>query len=89
LFDQLKSQNRILTEDWSRYTQSEVVFRPHNMTAERLFELYSRTWSEAYTFRNVLHRIINAPGTSLYHKVIVFCMNTGFKFMGWDKGQPR
>lgn len=44
LFKQLMSEGRILTADWSRYTQNEVVFRPKNMTPERLGEIYQYVW---------------------------------------------
>jgi len=38
LFTQFDNEGRILTKDWSRYTNEEVVFRPKNMPPEELYE---------------------------------------------------
>lgn len=38
LFDRMKKEGRILTEDWEKYTQTQVVFEPKNMTPEELYE---------------------------------------------------
>ncbi|MCL2150986.1 MAG: radical SAM protein, partial [Coriobacteriia bacterium] len=85
LFEELKQQGRILTEDWSRYTQADVVFSPLGMTAGQLQDSYSLAWRRSYSFRNILRRVFNTPGTSAYHKFIVLCMNVGFKFLGRDR----
>ncbi|MDR1564884.1 MAG: B12-binding domain-containing radical SAM protein [Oscillospiraceae bacterium] len=85
LYEQMQAEGRILTKDWSRYTQAEVVFMPKAMSPERLLELYRRAWRETYTIKNILKRVMNAPGKALWDKLIVVCMNVGFKFMGKDK----
>ena len=89
LYHEMKAQGRILTDDWSRYTQADVVFQPQNMAPERLLALYRHAWGRTYSFRNILYRVFHAPGASFYHKAFVLCMNIGFKFIGRDKGQPR
>jgi len=38
LFDRLKREGRILTYDWSKYNQVEVVYKPKNMTEKELYE---------------------------------------------------
>ena len=86
LYHEMKAQDRILTDDWSRYTQADVVFKPKNMTPEQLLILYRRAWKKTYALGSVLRRVLRAPGASLYHKLIVLCMNVGFKFMGRDRG---
>ena len=89
LYYEMKAQGRILTDDWSRYTQAEVVFKPQNMAPEQLLILYRRAWRKTYTLWSILRRVIRAPGASLYHKLVVLCMNVGFKFMGRDRGHNR
>ncbi|MCL1896005.1 MAG: B12-binding domain-containing radical SAM protein [Clostridiales bacterium] len=89
LYHEMKAQGRILTDDWSRYTQADVVFQPQNITPERLLVLYRRAWSRTYSFRSILQRVFHSPGASLYHKVFVLCMNIGFKFIGRDREQLR
>jgi radical SAM superfamily enzyme YgiQ (UPF0313 family) len=37
LFDRLDKEGRILTKDWSKYNENQVVFKPKNMTPEQLF----------------------------------------------------
>jgi len=86
LYHEMNAQNRILTNDWSRYTQADVVFKPQNMTPEQLSMLYSRAWRKTYTIWSILRRVFRAPGASLSHKIFVLCMNIGFKFMGRDRG---
>jgi radical SAM superfamily enzyme YgiQ (UPF0313 family) len=37
LYDRLDREDRILSKDWTRYTQAHVVYRPKNMTPRELF----------------------------------------------------
>ena len=37
LFNRLEREDRILTKDWSKYSEREVVFKPKKMTKEQLF----------------------------------------------------
>jgi radical SAM superfamily enzyme YgiQ (UPF0313 family) len=50
----LNEDGRILTRDWSRYNDANVVFRPAQMTPEALQEGYLRLWREFYTDRDHL-----------------------------------
>jgi radical SAM superfamily enzyme YgiQ (UPF0313 family) len=54
LFRRLKSENRILTYDWSRYAWDEVVFQPRNMTPGKLASEYAKLQAELlkYTRRS-------------------------------------
>lgn len=36
LFNQMENEGRILTKDWSQYTQTRVVFQPKHMTPQEL-----------------------------------------------------
>ena len=85
LYYEMKAQNRLLTEDWSRYSQADVVFKPKKMTPEQLFMHYRAAWRKTYSFWNILQRVFGAPGTSFFQKFIVLCMNMGFKFLGRDR----
>lgn len=46
LYDRLKSENRILTRDWSKYDGSHAVFRPAHMTPRELEEGAERFWKQ-------------------------------------------
>jgi radical SAM superfamily enzyme YgiQ (UPF0313 family) len=44
----LEKQDRILHNDWARYTAGEVVFRPARMSVDKLQELYYYAWDTFY-----------------------------------------
>lgn len=85
LFQSLMAEGRILTTDWSRYTQNEVVFRPRNMTPERLAEIYRYVWTESFRMQNIVKRTMGMENQSFYEKMLVFFINVGFKFVGTDE----
>ncbi|MDR1329449.1 MAG: B12-binding domain-containing radical SAM protein, partial [Oscillospiraceae bacterium] len=61
LFNRLKAEGRILTEDWSKYnSRTDVVFRPANMTPEELLDGFNYVNREFYKVRNVLKRLNNS-----------------------------
>jgi len=45
----LLAEGRILSRDWSRYNDANVVFRPAQMTPERLHADYLKLWREFYS----------------------------------------
>ncbi len=82
LFRRLQEEGRILTEDWSKYTQNEVVFQPQNMSPQRLKEIYLQVWKETYSFKNLWYRIAHMPNKSLKEKLVCIGANLGFKYIG-------
>lgn len=57
LFDRLDEEGRILTRDWSRYNQVDVVFQPKNMTVEELYEGSRKVAKEFYSTYNLTKKI--------------------------------
>jgi radical SAM superfamily enzyme YgiQ (UPF0313 family) len=51
---ELLQADRILHQDWSKYNDANVVFRPKQMTPERLYEGYLYLWRELYKTRGEL-----------------------------------
>ncbi len=47
-YDELHSQNRILTYDWDDYSADKVVYSPKHMSPERLQELFQYAWETFY-----------------------------------------
>jgi hypothetical protein len=47
-------EGRILTFDWSKYNDANVVFRPKRLTPERLLDGYLYLWREFYRSRRAL-----------------------------------
>jgi radical SAM superfamily enzyme YgiQ (UPF0313 family) len=47
-WDDLYRQGRIFDFDWDQYNAGQVVFKPKNMSPERLQELYDYAWQQFY-----------------------------------------
>ena len=56
LFDRFEREGRILTKDWSRYNQVDVVYKPKNMTEKELFEGARKVAKEFYNIPNIVGR---------------------------------
>ncbi|HIH29610.1 MAG TPA: B12-binding domain-containing radical SAM protein [Thermoplasmata archaeon] len=58
LYDRLESEGRIISKDWKRYNQVDVVFKPKHMTEKELFEGTCKVAKEFYNVPNVIHRAL-------------------------------
>ena len=47
-FRRMKSQDRLLHQTWELYNGANVVFKPQQMSAERLTEIYQEVWCGLY-----------------------------------------
>ena len=56
LFDRLEKEGRILTRDWSRYNQVDVVFKPKQMTEKELLNGARKVAKEFYSWPNIIKR---------------------------------
>lgn len=75
LHARLKQENRILSEDWSTYDSSHVVFRPRNFTPERLLEGYIKALGQSFSCSSIFRRLW---GNSSW-KSFFYPMNFGFR----------
>lgn len=76
LHKRLRAEGRLITEDWSCYDTSHVVFRPTAMSAETLFAGYLRSWKESFSWSAMWQRL---NGTKAW-KNFFWPMNFGFHF---------
>ena len=61
LFDRLKAEGRILTEDWSKYnSRTDIVFQLKNMSPEQLLDGFNRVNREFYRPRNIFSRLFRS-----------------------------
>lgn len=81
LFKELDNEGRILTRDWSLYTQHRAVFQPANMSPQRLEEIYRRVWKETFTLKNIVGRVWGSPSKTLVEKSVLLGVNIGFKLL--------
>ena len=56
LYEKMEKEGRILTKDWSKYTQTQVVFQPKNMTPEELYNGTKKVVKEFHTTDKMLKR---------------------------------
>ena len=56
VFDQFKSEHRLITEDWDFYDHCTVTYLPKNMSVDRLYEGYQYVIDNFYTFGSILQR---------------------------------
>ena len=87
MYDRYKAEGRLLAtdypEDWERYTFTETVYRPKNMTAreldEAIYELRHAAAKENWVVKRALRTLIRTR--SLTTASFVLGMNRGWKRM--------
>ena len=84
LYNRLDAEGRIVSTDWSMYTQNRAVFQPMNMTHQELEAIYHKVWRESYRMGKVLRRANNAPWSN---KLILLGANLGFKYVSTNLGK--
>ena len=60
LYDKMKSEGRLLTDDLSLYNTANVVFKPKNMTEKQLYDGYIKIYKDIYSFKNIIRRMPKA-----------------------------
>lgn len=82
---QMEDEGRIADYDWSRYTMSNVVFRPKNMTAEELQTGQKATYRSFYSIQSILTRALTLRGKIALRLVV----NMGYRFIGRGRSLCR
>jgi radical SAM superfamily enzyme YgiQ (UPF0313 family) len=75
LFDKLNNENRILTKDWSKYNMKSVVFKPKNMTPNELLQGVKKMYSEFYSFKNTMTRVVNGLHLGFFPFFLILARN--------------
>ncbi|MBR6670642.1 MAG: B12-binding domain-containing radical SAM protein [Ruminococcus sp.] len=89
LYEEYENSGRIITKEWSRYNQHNTVFRPINMTPERLNEIFRKVSKEAYSWKRVLKRTFTSPWRKNGYVFILLGANIGFKFLEINKRKKK
>jgi len=84
LYNRLSDEGRIITTDWTKYTQNKAVFKPQNMTPQELEEVYQKVWAASYKAGKIWKRVNNAP---LGNRAILLGANLGFKYVSTNVGK--
>ena len=57
-YNKMKAQGRIITDDLSLYDCVHCVIQPENFTPEKLEKMQKRMWRKAYSFFNIIRRLL-------------------------------
>lgn len=61
LYDRMKKQGRILTEDWSLYDTRHAVYKPLKMDASELEAGYNQAYKEFYSWSSIWKAAMTKP----------------------------
>ena len=75
LFEQLKSENRISTFDWSKYDGTHVVFQPAKMTADELQQGFFEVYRKSHSLAAIAGRTFQHPS----NMAVKLAANLGFR----------
>ena len=80
LFNRLDKEGRILTKDWSKYNQVEVVFQPKNMSPEELMDGAKKVAKEFYSPINMIKKVTSIfTTTKRFSGIIPAATNVNFR----------
>lgn len=82
---QLESEGRILDNDWSHYTMSNVVFSPKQMTAQELQREQKNVYRRFYSYPSIIARCLTVRG-NLPLKLLI---NLSYRNIGRKKRLAR
>lgn len=66
LYEQMKSEGRILERDWSLYDTDHVVYAPRLMDAETLMRGYRWAWRRSLTYRSIFTRLLGSRNQLIF-----------------------
>jgi radical SAM superfamily enzyme YgiQ (UPF0313 family) len=75
LHQRLTEEKRIISQDWSLYDTSHVVYRPRQLTPDQLLDGYAKAVKDSFSIRSIVGRLW---GTTSY-KPFFYPMNFGFR----------
>jgi radical SAM superfamily enzyme YgiQ (UPF0313 family) len=79
VFNKLRSQGRILTDDWSRFDASKVIIRPENISPEELLDGYDKIKWHFYSNRSILNRSYPNIKIGFWEAILYFTLNKGYQ----------
>ena len=84
-FNQLKEEDRLLTEDWYYYDTETVVFKPKNMSYDTLQKEFYKLWLDTFTFKRIIRRVKTSRNKGLKFILEVFSRQHARKFRKYGK----
>jgi radical SAM superfamily enzyme YgiQ (UPF0313 family) len=79
VFNKLRSQERILTDDWSRFDASKVIIRPENISPEKLLDEYDKIKWHFYSNLSIFKRSYPNIKIGFFEAILYFSLNKGYQ----------
>jgi radical SAM superfamily enzyme YgiQ (UPF0313 family) len=79
VFNKLRDEGRILTDDWTRYDASKVIIRPENLTPEELLDGYNKMKYHFYSNKSILQRSYPNIKIGFYEALLYLSLNKGYQ----------
>lgn len=83
VFERMKQEKRILTDDWSQFDAKKVIISPKNMTPEELQDGYTHIKDQTYSYSSILSRSLPHIFSGVSETVLYFSLNNGAR--KWHK----
>jgi radical SAM superfamily enzyme YgiQ (UPF0313 family) len=84
VFDRMKEEGRILTDDWRQFDAKKVIVRPKNMTSEQLQKGYTTIKDKTYSFGSIMKRALPNIFAGITDTALYFSLNFGAR--KWHNG---
>jgi hypothetical protein len=79
VFNKLREQGRILTDDWRRYDASKVIISPENISPDELLDGYNKIKWHFYSYKSILKRSYPNIKIGLLEAILYFTLNKGYR----------
>lgn len=83
VFERMKKEKRILTDDWRQFDAKKVIIAPKNMTSEELQAGYTKIKDQTYTHRSIWRRAFPQIFSGIIETIFYFSLNYGAR--KWHK----
>lgn len=77
IFDQLKKEGRILTDDWSKFDTKKVLIEPNNLTSEKLLQGYDDIRKSIYGVNSIVSRSLPYLMKGIPELLFYYSLNLG------------
>jgi hypothetical protein len=79
VFNKLRSEGRILTDDWRRFDASKVIIRPENIAPEKLLEEYDKIKWHFYSNLSIFKRAYPNIKIGFFEALLYLTLNKGYQ----------
>lgn len=87
VFDRLRAENRILTDDWSKYDTTKVVIQPKNFSPELLLESANKLQKSMYANSSIMKRFWPNAMCGFDSALFYLSLNKGYQTRNVHKQQ--